>query len=206
MKEKDIVDFNKEPYEKISNSCGMLETYIKHKDGSLESVECELCHTCDKAEEYFEKLFKDNECDQPIEINSPICPKCNKPMKTYVNNGVVTEVNYPNPDGEIGYYPIFKCESCQKEYALMPIPLIHNWNHDCYYTGGKDYVQDKDLEKFCFDLSTDIYQNIKQYIERKLHPQDVLDVNLTDFNLKTWNSCAIEHRLSKMLYEKGLKK
>ena len=146
MKEKDIVDFTK---------------FNKDKDGEYidekgEEVGCEICYTHKKAYEYFDN---DLNPENMQEIPVPRCPVCGKPMirrYSWISDGnaVVSEVNYSNPEGNIGLYSIWECETetCINRYGitqiydLMPIPIGWNANHDIYYTGGKNYLESTEFK------------------------------------------------------------
>lgn len=187
MKEKDIINFEE-----------LKKTNPELFDNNGEYDECEICKT---HEEAYKKLTTNNTSSIPI----PLCDKCMCSMVEEID-AVVSEVNYSNPDGNIGYYSIFKCPECGKLYAMMPIEIEYNANHDIYYTGGKDYLVDDDMKEVSKAIFNTIIPSIKQYIDRKLNPKGLSDIYLDEWNYKTWINYDIEHAIAKILYERGFKK
>lgn len=202
MKEKDIVDFdllkkNEEDY------------YI---DENGEEIGCNVCYVHNKAHDYFI-----NNTQEEVQIPNPICPYCGKPLErrfSYTDDkccSVVSETNYANSDGEIGYFSLWECnnkecKSCEKIFALMPVSVAWNANHDIYYTGGKDYIIDKDTEELSNSIYEKIMNSVESYIERKLNPKDCIDENLSSWNIRHWCRYAVEGALATYLYNKGFKK
>lgn len=204
MKEKDIVDFSK--MEKNE-----ADEYID-KDGN--EVGCEICYTHQKAYEYFED---DNNKKSQELVPIPVCPYCGKYLVrrlqwTEEGNDIVSEVNYSNPEGNIGFYSIWKCEECKDHFgndqifALMPEPIDWNANHDIYYTGGKKYIVDENTGELLKLVKNKVMPMIMQYIRRVLHPKDAIDKGLTEDNLKWWCSGEIEHAIAEWMYNHGWKK
>lgn len=205
MKEKDIVDFTK---------------FKKDEDDELidengNQVGCEICYTHEKAYKYFSEDEKpENEETIPI----PRCPICGKRLIRRVNyttmagNAIVSEVNYSNPNGNIGFYSIWECESCTDKYdntqlfALMPEPIGWNGNHDIYYTGGKKYIETEEINELLTLVKNNVMPMIMQYVRRVLQPEDFIDKNLSEKNLEWWCSGEIEHAIAEWLYNHGLKK
>ena len=206
MREKELVDFEK--LEKNED-----DEYID-KDGN--EIGCQICYTHKKAYEYFDS---DEKKENLVKIPRPRCPKCgNKLDRCYNytsstrNNAIVSETNYTNPNGNIGLYSIWECDKCENKYghnltfALMPEPVVHNANHDIYYTGGKDYMIDNEMEEIAGLIYEKIMPSILQYIERKMNPKDPFDERLGPWNISTWCKSDIEHAIATYLYRHGLKK
>lgn len=203
MKEKDIVDFSK-----------MEETedgFVIDEDGN--EIGCKICHTHEKA---FEILSKKQVTSKGKVL--PLCPKCGNVLSPLSDSGyeygTVSEVNYSNPDGEIGLYEFYHCDVCledsklstQQNYALMPIRIVHNANHGIHYTGGRDYAEDEDIEKLIDAIFEGMKGSIQQYVERKLNPKNDFDKMLDMSNVMLWSKRDVESAVCNWLYERGLKK
>lgn len=205
MKEKDIVDFTK--FKKDEE-----DELIDDKGNR---VGCEICYTHEKAYEYFENDEKDENMEK---ISIPRCPICGKYLTrrnnwtTMKGNAVVSEVNYSNPDGNIGFYSIWECENCvdifdnTQLFALMPEPISYNGNHNIYCTGGDKYIETKELKELLELVKSKVMPSIMQYVRRVLNPKDFMDKNLTEDNLRWWCSYDIEHAIAEWLYNHGWKK
>lgn len=205
MKEKNIVDFTK--FKKDE------QNELIDENGN--TVECKICYTHEKAYEYFRN---DNLPENMEFISRPRCPFCGKRLirrhcyTTANGNAVVSEVNYSNPNGNIGFYSIWECETCTDKYnntqlfALMPEPIAWNGNHDIYYTGGKAYIESEEINELLTLIKNHVMPMIMQYVRRVLHPEDMIDKNLSENNLNWWCSGEIEHALAEWLYNHGLKK
>ncbi len=206
MKEKDIVDFTK--FEKDAD-----DNFI---DGEGEHIGCEICYTHEKAYKYFEE---DERNENMIKISIPRCPFCGKRLirryyyTSMCGNAVVSEVNYSNPDGNIGFYSIWECETCLNKYnqceqvfALMPEPIAYNANHDIYYTGGNRFIESKELNELITLIKSKVIPSVVQYIKRVNHPECTIDNMLSENNLKLWVSDDIEHAVAEWLYNHGWKK
>lgn len=203
MKEKDIVDFSEMNKDKDGD-------YID-KYGS--TVGCEICYTHDKAYEFFKKDYKVDTI-----VPTPICPYCGKYLERRHNwtdedgNSIVSEVNYSNPEGNIGFYSIWECKICKDKYnndqifALIPEPIVWNANHDIYYTGGKRYILDGQTHELVELIKNKIMPQIMNYIRRVLHPENIYDKNLKEDNLKWWCSGELEHAVAEWMYNHGWKK
>lgn len=131
------------------------------------------------------------------------------------NEVAVSEVNYSLPEGEIGLYEIWYCPNCEEDntrnssqanYAMMPVPVSFNANHGVFYTGGRDYPEEDELEKLVDDIFKACEPSILQYVERKLHPEDWIDENLTEKNVKWWTKNDVMKVICNYFYEKGWKK
>lgn len=199
MKEKEIFE-----------ECGLKE--IERGDGSLdvisengEDIGCLHCYIHEKA---YAKL-------NPIQSDGhgrlkPLCPKCNNVLTPFTAYGyddvIVSEQNSYVPDGEIGLYRTYHCEKCEQDYAMMPIPISWNANHDTHYTGGRRFAEDKDVEVIVEDLWCKIAPQIKNYVERKANPEDWQDKGLQPWNVLSWTQSEVERVVCNWLYEHGFKK
>ena len=61
---------------------------------------------------------------------------------------------------------------------MMPEPITYNWSHSIFYTGGRTYLEDKDMAELAKAVFKGIQPSIEQYIQRKLHPENAVDENL----------------------------
>lgn len=191
MREKDIVDFSK----MNENENG---DYI---DENGEVIDCEVCHLHDKA---YEKLTE----DRTVAIPVPHCPVCGCQMGVHPqtdenDSAVVSETNRYTGEGNIGYYSVFCCDKCDTTYALIPTPVIYNGNHDIFYTGGKQYVVDKEQKELVASVVNSCISDVEQFLTRK---ENKNDGNITTANLKTWIENSAEHAIASWLYEHALKK
>lgn len=204
MRERDIVDFTK--FEK--NDDDFIDD-----NGNL--IGCEICYTHEKAYEHF---GDDEKLENMDKIPIPRCPVCGKHLvrrlnfTTMAGNAVVGETNYQDPDANIGFYSIWECEDCMDKYdhnqifALMPIPIGWNANHDIYYTGGKEFSESKDLDELIKLIKLKVMPSIMNYVRRVLRPENVIDKNLNENNLNWWCSGDIEHAVAEWMYNHGWKK
>ena len=209
MKEREIVDF--ETFQRDADD----EDEILDEHGN--PIGCLICETHERAYKFFDK---DEMLDNMVKITKPRCPKCGKFLSqewcntTMANNAVVSEGNYSNPEGQIGLYSIWECEDCADKlnitngpnYALMPVPVSHNGNHDIWYTGGESYIIDDELDEFIKLIYDKIMPSIENYVKRKLNPEGVYDTQILGINnLRLWCKGDIEHALAEYLYKRGLK-
>lgn len=187
MKEKDIVNFEKMKKQD--------DVYIDEHDNE---IGCEICYTHVKAYKKFEAM---QTCH--VEI-LPICPNCGDD-KYLDDEGlcVISEVNYSNPYGEIGYYPVYYCDNCEKYFAYMPQQIAYNANHDIYCTGGRDYIENEDQKKLKDDVFNAIKPSIEQYIRRVV---DEHEKGLDMWNILLWCERDIEAAIANWLYDHKLKK
>ena len=117
-------------------------------------------------------------------------------------------------DGNIGYYHICECtnEECTDKYgnrsifALMPEPIEYNGNHSIFYTGGRTYLEDNDMQELSNQIFKAIQPSINNYIERKLNPKNKIDENLNLNNIELWTSRDVDEILANWFYEHGMKK
>ena len=213
MKERDIVDFDK--MEKMSDG----DDYIDPDTG--DEIGCQICYTHVKAAKILrEKQFSQSNVGmyfERLKCYRPLCPDCGKPLEPGGSSGcgyaVVSEVNYANPEGEISYSQLWHCgddecagKTTNKNFAMIPIPITYNANHDIYYTGGRDYASTEDVEKLISDIFEKMKPSIQQYIRRKTNPEDKMDEMLHEDNVLGWCQSDIEHVICNYLYERGLKK
>lgn len=190
--EKDIVDFeDKDKFIKDEENYG----YIEKETG--EDVGCEICYTHVKAYDYFRSKSQQKEL-----ISSPLCPICKKQMYLVVDDVVVGEVNYSDPKNKIYYTNIYRCKRCDKEICLLPNDVEYNANHDIYYTGGRDYLNDDKLKPLLEDITKRINDKVTNYVNRKLAGEDTLN----EWNIQYWCSGEIENAICNFLYEAGVKK
>lgn len=195
MRERDIVDI-----EKLNKND--KDEYI---DAERKEIGCIHCYIHTKA---YDKLQDIQGYGNKFR---PMCPKCNKPMSDcahgYDGAVIVSEQNSYVPDGNIGLYQLAYCEDCDQTYAMMPEPISYNANHDTFYTGGRRFATDEELEKLCHDVASAVMPSINQYIERKMNPQNDYDKTmLTLDNVDLWCERDIEQLICEYLYEKGFKK
>ena len=193
MTEKDIVDFeDKDKFIKDEEN----KRYIEKETGK--DVGCEICYTHIKAYDYFKSKSHIKEM-----ISSPICPNCKKQMILEADDVVVGEVNYSDPKNKIYYTNIYRCEECDKKFCLLPNDVEYNGNHDIYYTGGRDYLNDDNkLKPLLEDITKRINVQVTDYVTRKLAGEDTL----SEWNLQYWCSGEIEKAICNFLYEAGVKK
>lgn len=216
MRERDIVDFTK----MVENENG------EFVDENGEEIGCKICHTHEKAyEKFVEKIENHPEMYnyKPMfgeHRSRHICPKCGEllvPCLVCTDDfemAVVSEENGSVPDGRIGYYAIYQCtnEKCvdsfgnRSKFAMMPEPITYNWSHSIFYTGGRTYLEDKDMAELAKAVFKGIQPSIEQYIQRKLHPENAVDENLDIKHIELWTSRDVEEVLANWFYEHGLKK
>lgn len=198
MKEHDIYD----KYGLKTNDNG--DTFITHEDGISEDVGCLHCFIHGKAQETLE----------PIQVNKgkikPLCPKCGKVLTLYTRYGydhiTVSEQNSYVPEGNIGLYEAYHCDDCEQNYAMMPIPISWNANHDTHYTGGRRFAEDADVKAIVKDLWDNIAPYIQNYAERKADPKDWIDKGLKPWNVLSWTEGEVEAVVCNWLYEHGFKR
>lgn len=194
MKEKDIIDFEKLPKDEYGAP-------VDENGGAI------ACLHCKSHEEAFKKLA-------PIQMDGhkglrPLCPICDELLRPFTSGGVsdaiVGEQNSYVPEGRIGLYRCYHCEECGQDYAMMPIAIAHNGNHDTFYTGGKAYAEDKDVKELVDAIAKGVMPAINQYVERKLNPEDGMDRMLDVSNVDLWCSRDIESIVCEWLYNRGMK-
>lgn len=196
---------------------------FKEKDIiNLEEIDiddCKVCRTHEAAYEFFEKKAREDfeNCDTLFNNTNQIfsneemynkvvyCPSCNKPLikgSMSFERAVVTWDNCINPEGDIGIYDIYECRDCEKQFALMPIEIRYNANHDICYTGGKVFLSKSDEEILNSKIKGKMLKSIEDYTERIRSGED----NLKAWNLNYWLEGDIEHAISEFLHDAGYKK
>lgn len=93
---------------------------------------------------------------------------------------------YADEDEQIRMLPVCKCYNCDEEFILVPQKVIHNYNHDVYYTGKKHVVPKYKV----MDLANEITPSIEQYLSRK---------DVTPDNLAMLVAYDMEEYVSKLL-------
>lgn len=151
------------------------------------SEECLVCECHDRA---YELLPENIECPY---CNEKVCPEI-------ANYEVVGHSNYYDPNHEIAKYPTFSCTHCGKDIALFPTKIKYNANHDIYYTGGADYLEDDENEIF-IKAQNLIEKSLKKWDERIKAGE-----NIDAFFPALWIKRDITKAISEYLYEKGFKK
>lgn len=149
---------------------------------------CGLCATHEAAYRQLEKVL--------------YCPHCGKPVEVTKGQdwGDLIEFDkyapvgdwYADPDEEIRMWPIIRCEHCGDEFALTPMRVIHNYNHDVYYT-GKKHILPKFSHKELVDI---LIPNIQNYLDRY-----ETEHNLNAWNLATWCAHDIEAYVSTLIQD-----
>lgn len=97
---------------------------------------------------------------------------------------------YADPDEEIRMLPILKCEECGEEFALVPMRVIHNYNHDVYYTGKKHILPKFNERDFVKKIEPDIENYLNRYKKEK---------DLSTWNLATWISRDLEQYICELI-------
>lgn len=164
----------------------------------------------DKAKEEDEK--EDGECllclthelaHEKIEIGL-VCPYCNVKHSYNIEKNdyaVVGMANYYSPNDKIEKYITLQCVKCNKFFSLIPEKINYNANHDVYYTGGKDYLNDDDENKIFLEAQKLIEKSLKQWKDR-YEAGEKLDESYPAL----WIKRDITEAIASYLYEKGFKK
>lgn len=217
MKEKDIVDFDKMDKNPETGS---------FVDGDGKDIGCEICYTHEKIyEKLGAKQFRPRGSSvtrefENIEIFHPLCPECGEPLEPGAPHGYapsgyvsVTEQNVPVPEGEASLCQVWYCpnEECPSEkhgylFAMMPVPIEWNANHDIHITGGKHYLLTQEDIDFAASVFEKIKPSIQQYIRRKLNPKDDVDKRLNENKVLLWCRQDVDAAFATWLYEHGMKK
>ena len=74
-----------------------------------------------------------------------VCPFCGSTNTEQLHemdetNFAVVGDWYADEDEQIRMLPVCKCYNCDEEFILVPQKVIHNYNHDVYYTGRKHVI------------------------------------------------------------------
>lgn len=165
-----------------------------------------VCMCCQLNEDIWEMITKVQG------ENNFNCPVCGAVIHTRAFEfAPVQEANYYEPQHHIGIYPICQCSNCGNTIALIPTEIDWNANHDVWYTGGAAYMASDftpesagaEVQKI-FDKH--LWPSIKQFVERKLHPESGIDAGLDiDFNLKLWTERDFAHAITEYFYNRGMK-
>lgn len=119
-----------------------------------------------------------------------------------MKKAVVSWDNGTNPEGDIGLYDVYECEGCEKIYAMMPIEINYNGNHDIFYTGEKTFLCRSEEEVLQEKIKDKMLKSIEQYTRRIKAGER----NIDSWNLNYWLQGDIEHAIAEFLYEAGYKK
>ena len=84
---------------------------------------------------------------------------------------------------------------------MIPEKITWNANHDVYYTGGKDYLNEDDENKIFLNAQKEIEKDLKNWIER-YNQGEKLDASYPAL----WIKRDITHAIAAYLFEKGYKK
>ncbi|MCM1531955.1 MAG: hypothetical protein NC114_06745 [Ruminococcus flavefaciens] len=142
------------------------------------------------------------------------CPRCGSTIDTTMLEATpVQAANFYDPAHRVGIYPTCTCpnKDCGAVVALIPTEIEWNANHDVYYTGGASYMAGSYQPGSAAAEIQEIFEkklwpDIKQFVERKLHPKDYMDEGLTtDFNLKLWTERDFSAAMCEYWYKHGLK-
>jgi predicted nucleic acid-binding Zn ribbon protein len=147
-----------------------------------DDIECEVCKLYNKASE---DLFEG--------VN---CPYCNSvvlyPDYEYE---MIGENNTSNPSQVFKNLPIIQCGECNNKFALNPIKIIYNANHDISYTGAGSYLVNFDRQSK-ESLRLKIEDKINNYLSRVSSGE-----NLDPSNLSQWIMYTIEGDIAKLIKE-----
>lgn len=152
--------------------------------------DCELCLL---HETVTKQIVSDVVCE---------CPRCREQLVININDyGLTTigETNTADPAEQIGIYPMALCSKCSGYFALMPVAIQYNGNHDIYCTGGKKYLGDWYSES---ELIKRMLPSAKQFTDRVRAGE----TQLTEWNVACWLSREAQSYLAEKLYEQGLTK
>ena len=160
------------------------------KEDEKENGECLLCLTHDLAQDKIETGL--------------VCPYCNAKYYYGITDEdytVVGMANYYSPEYNIEKLITIQCSGCGKYFSLFPEKINYNANHDVYYTGGKDYLNDDDENQIFLEAQKAIEKSLKQWKDRYKAGQ-----KLDESYPALWIKRDITNAIAKYLYEKGLKK
>lgn len=130
------------------------------------------------------------------------CSFCGTVQRIEIDDySVVGMSNYYDPEHDIFKTVIYQCSNCGEDFALIPHKIIYNANHDVYYTGGNDYLNDDDEHKIFINAQKEIEASLKQWIERYENGEK-LDPSYPAL----WIKRNITKAIAEYLFEKGLKK
>lgn len=167
------------------------------KENQIPEDECDVCYLHDKAYNFFKNKMKEEEGE--------LCPHCNGLMLNhfagYDGRAVVGGHNGYTPDESIGYYKVYYCDNCNKNYALIPQEIHYNGNHDIFYTGGKYFLSDTDRQELMSKIKEKMEPSISGFVARVQNGEK----NLGVWNLQYWVEGSLERVIAEFLYERNLK-
>lgn len=156
-------------------------------------------------DEVINKAFFGDDC-----VVTPLCPKCDNPLSPGTSYGYaagpVGGSNTVDETEEMQYCQFWHCEGCNQDYAMMPIPITWNANHDILCTGGAHYLTDDDEKLLLSKIKDRLAESVDQFVERVKDPKDVMDKSLSGWHLNLWMDRDITGAVAEFLYEKGFKK
>jgi hypothetical protein len=159
-------------------------------ENEKENGECLLCLTHDLAQD-------------KIDVGL-VCPYCTAKHHYDITDEdyvVVGMTNSYSPEDKIEKFITIKCYECGEYFSLFPEKINYNANHDVYYTGGKNYLNDGDENQIFLEAQKAIEKSLKQWKDRYEKGE-----KLDEFYPALWIKRNITSAIAKYLYEKGLKK
>lgn len=158
-------------------------------ENTVKEIEKQECLVCECHKRAYESLTEKIEC-----------PNCgNLSMLKIEEFEVVGHSNYYDPKHEIGKYPTFQCNNCREYISLFPIKITYNANHDIYYTGGADYLEND--ENIIFkEAQKKIEISLRGWAKRIMEGED-----LDSFYPALWLKRDLTKAIAEYLYEKGFK-
>lgn len=162
---------------KVKDLIPELEAEIKKIEEDGDDA-CEVCTLYQLFYEKYQKLVTEemqHTCNQLATVVVPLCPKCNKPLHSGTSygytEGVVGGSNSIEEKEEMQYCQLWHCTDCDQDYAMMPIPIEWNANHDILYTGGSCYLTDDDESLLVSKIKERMRESIEQFVERVKDPK-----------------------------------
>ena len=160
------------------------------KEDTKEDGECLLCLTHERAYNI-------------IKIGL-VCPYCNTKHPYDITDddyAVVGMINSYSPEDNIEKLITIKCFECGEYFSLFPEKIDYNANHDVYYTGGKNYLNDDDENQIFLEAQKLIEKSLRQWKDRYEKGE-----KLDEHYPALWIKRDITSAIAKYLYEKGLKR
>lgn len=167
-----------------------MKDILPENEANKKDDECLLCLVHELASDKIEDCL--------------ICPYCG--IKHYHNitdhdYTVIGMTNSYSPEDDIKKLITLSCPKCGEYYSLFPEKIEYNANHDVYYTGGKNYLNDDDENKIFKEAQKSIEKSLKNWKDRYESGE-----KLGEMYPALWIKRDITHAIAKYLYEKGLKK
>ena len=160
---------------------------------------CDVCYLHEQAKTFFQEKCVQKSDKQIYDL----CPICNERLQIYNENyDVIGGHNEYTEEEIISYNQIKVCSNCNKYFAMMPIEIIYNGNHDIFYTGGNCFFNKTEKELLMKKIKDSLTKSTEQFVKRIRTG----DKSLNEWNLEYWNENEIEHAIAEFLYKKGLKK